>query len=379
MTGSLPGGPACATLGVCDHCALEKTAGEKPLVGNDGSKWWTRMPAAHWDEDDQWPKFACMSRDAFGARGTATVSAGDMITATTYMNADHSGLYRFELSCGMEATNAAFNASPITPWKALHVSKELAPGSPPLPAGREVGRTRAETDAYWARTVCTGAGCPYRMNGAQPQYPGGAYNADSGECQTGPTGALKLTCFIEDSFVIPPTSCIGPATLRWMWNSAEGPETYSNCLDLNFEASSNPGGPGGGSGGDAVGGGGGAGGAGGSIGGIGNSAGGGGDDTGGISGAAVGGVLFLLALGGAAYYTRTRKPAAPAVHVKTESPVQLFSGQQQPATPPPPPLPHAAEPPLPVAWAEMQDPTTQRAYYYNASTQESTWLRPTFV
>ena len=29
VTGSLPGGPPCANLGTCDHCALEKTAGEK--------------------------------------------------------------------------------------------------------------------------------------------------------------------------------------------------------------------------------------------------------------------------------------------------------------------------------------------------------------
>jgi len=96
-----------------------------------------------------------------------------------------------------------------------------------------------------------------------------------------------------------------------------------------------------------------------------------------MSGAAVGGVLFLLALGGGAYYMKTRKPAAPPVHVKTQSPVQLVAGQHQPAMPPPPPP--ASEPPLPGGWVEMQDPTTQRAYFYNASTQESTWLRPSFV
>lgn len=110
------------------------------------------MPAAHWDEPDQWPKFPCMSRDEFGTRGVATVSAGDTITATTYMNADHSGLYRFELSCGSEATNAAFNAGPVTPWKALHSFKELARtqchylkidrwgalGLRPTPTGREL-------------------------------------------------------------------------------------------------------------------------------------------------------------------------------------------------------------------------------------------------
>ena len=203
VTGSGPGGAPCATLGVCDHCALEKTAGNKPSVGADGSKWWTQMPAAHWDEPDQWPVFPCMSRDAFGAQGILNMAVGDQLSTRIYMNADHSGLYRYELrsptpspltrlasrlctslsplasalltfrppvphrslsplsapSCGEEATNAAFNAQPVTPWKALHVSKELAPGDTPLAAGREVGSTRAETDAYWTRTVCTAAGC----------------------------------------------------------------------------------------------------------------------------------------------------------------------------------------------------------------------------
>jgi len=210
------------------------------------------------------------------------------------------------------------------------------------------------------------------MNGAQPQYPGGAYNADSAECQAGPTGALGLTCFIEDSFVIPPTSCVGPATLRWMWNSAEGPETYSNCLDLTFEALVDPGSPGGGSG-DNSGGGSGTGNAGSTD----NSVSGDGGDSGSISGAAVGGVLFLLALGGGAYYMKTRKPAAPAVNVKTQSPVQLIAGQPQTAPPPPPPA--ATAPSLPAGWVEVQDPTTQRPYFYNATTQESTWLRPSFV
>merc|ERR1719150_760293 len=45
-------------------------------------------------------------------------------------------------------------------------------------------------------------------------------------------------CDIVDTFLIPKdSSCRGNAILRWVWNSAEGPETYANCLDLNMLAS----------------------------------------------------------------------------------------------------------------------------------------------
>ena len=43
--GALPGGPPCAA-GICDHCALEKTSGEKAIAGGDGSKWWTNASRA---------------------------------------------------------------------------------------------------------------------------------------------------------------------------------------------------------------------------------------------------------------------------------------------------------------------------------------------
>ena len=227
VTGSGPGGAPCENIGICDHCGLEKTAGNKPSVGSDGSKWWTQMPAAHWDEPDQWPIFPCMSRDGFGAQGIISIAPGDQFSTRIYMNADHSGLYRYELSCGEGATNAAFNAEPVTPWKALHVSKELAPGDTPLAVGREVGSTRAETDAYWTRTICTAAGCTYRMNGAAPQYPAGAFSITSDEC-TASAGPPDPMCFIEDSFTLPAdTACRGSATLRWMWNSAEGPGQFT--------------------------------------------------------------------------------------------------------------------------------------------------------
>ena len=351
-TGTLPGEtPGCTAQYACDHCGLEKTAAQKELVGNDGSKWWTRMPAAHWDESDQWPIYPCMSRDAHGAGGVSTVAPGDTIRTTTYMNADHSGLYRFELGCGSDADNAAFNAEPVTPWKALHKDKELGNGDT-LADSREVGSTRAETDAYWARTVCTGAGCTYRMNGAGPQYPGGAYGPNSNECAT---GAMGLTCFVDDTFTIPAgTSCRGQATLRWMWNSAEGQETYANCFDINIAGDApDNGGGGGGDGGD---------GGTGSGSGSNQSTGGGGGDSGATAAAVV---VVLLVVGVAAVggfmYMRKRKAPTPPTTI---------------AAPPPPPGAPGL-PPLPAGWSEATDPSSGHKYYINSATNESTWTRPT--
>ena len=386
VTGSGPGGAPCATPGICDHCALEKTASEKAIVGNDGSKWWTRMPAAHWDEPDQWPIFPCMSREAHGARGTITASPGDSFTTTFYVNADHSGLYRFELGCGTTATNADYNARPVTQWKALHISKELAPGDPPLATGREVGSTRTETDAYWGRTVCTAAGCPYRMNGAAPQYPAGAFAINSAECRgTSATNPAPM-CFIEDTFTMPASasSCPdGPATLRWMWNSAEGLETYANCLDLTIQGA----GSGGAEGGDGTGGGGAGGGSGG-----GGNVGGGGGSVGTTSG---GGetpgwmviliiVLVVCAIGVWYYNCRgvcrttqkAQQPATAAPTLQIASAVDSVSAQATPGPQSAPPPPPSAPQSLPVGWQEVVDPNTKVTYYYNASSGETTWSRP---
>lgn len=359
--GSGPGGAPCANEGICDHCALEKVAAEKAIVGGDGSKWWTKMPAAHWDESDQWPVFPCMTRDDFGARGTVTAGPGDTITTTTYMNADHSGLYRFELGCGSGATNADFFANPVTPWKALHVSKELAAGDT-LSTGREVGSTRAETDAYWARTVCTAAGCPYRMNGAQPQYPGGAFGITSAECQAGPNedpNNPSPTCFIEDTFTLPTAlPCTdGPATLRWMWNSAEGLETYANCLDLTIE-------------GAAAGGGGGGGGNGGGSNQNAN-AGAGGSNT-----AIAVVIVVVLAVGAVLAYKKcpggaphgdkaAASGSAQAAHVSVELASASAGG-----------APSGGSTGLPDGWQELVDPSTGRAYYYNTTSGESRWTKP---
>ena len=392
-TGGGPLEPPCPNQGTCDHCALEKTGAQKGIVGGDASKWWTTMPAAHWNEPDQWPIFPCMSREAFGSGGTAVINAGDSITTTMYVNADHSGLYRFELACGTQATNEAFNAAgaDLTPWLALHPSKEFAPGQPPLDRSRAVGRTRAETDAYFARTVCSAATCPYRMNGE-----GTAHALGSPTCgPVPPAGSAQIVgppvdasspvqCFVEDTFQIPPSvQCRGPATLRWMWNSAEGLETYANCIDLNIEGAALPDDGGGGAGDSGAGGGG--------AGGIGA-----GDDSSwsvGITQALV--ALFVvggLVAGVFWYRCKKRSPPAPSASHAT---VQMASahrrGSEDPAwiseaagtanhanrselaTPPPAPPPPAQ--PLPEGVRELVD-KSGRTYYYMERTGETTWKRP---
>uniref|UniRef100_A0A7S2GJN9 WW domain-containing protein n=1 Tax=Haptolina brevifila TaxID=156173 RepID=A0A7S2GJN9_9EUKA len=385
-TGGGPDDPPCPNQGICDHCALEKTAAEKGIVGGDPAKWWTKLPAAHWDEPDQWPIFPCMSRDEKGARGTAQINPGDSVTTTLYMNADHSGLYRYELACGEQDTNEAFNApgADLTPWLALHPSKELPPGSAPLSSSREVGRTRAETDAYFSRTVCTAASCPYRMNGGtngnvivhELGSAGCGPVPAPGEAQTvGPPvdGSSAPQCFIEDTFAIPSeTTCRGRATLRWMWNSAEGLETYANCLDVFIEGSAEGGGEDGGDG------------KGGSVSGEddGQESVGGGDDlangaNGGGSNSMIAGlVVAALVVGlvaGVAYHCSRKNGSVHDSRRKSEDPKWVAEPAHiQPA----PPLGKPPEEPLPDGFVPVDDPTTGRIYYYNQSTGESTWHRP---
>merc|ERR1712087_326297 len=121
--------------------------------------------------------------------------------------------------CGNAANNANFN--PITPWLALHATKDGAN----LAADRIVGFTKDKTNEYFLKTTCTGAGCSYRMNAASK-------NPDEQHCKDN-----WDDCNVVDTFLIPKdSSCRGDAILRWVWNSAEGPETYANCLDLNMLA-----------------------------------------------------------------------------------------------------------------------------------------------
>lgn len=62
--------------------------------------------------------------------------------------------------------------------------------------------------------------------------------ADSAHCTSYPSD-----CFLEDSVTIPADfACAngGEAILRWIWNSAEGPEMYANCLDLTIGTGTTP-------------------------------------------------------------------------------------------------------------------------------------------
>jgi len=225
---AIPGDP---TDYYCDHCGLERVVYTASMINNQ--RWWTNMPAIYWDLPAMVPTKTCMSNDGFGDRGTISVSPGDTLSTAWYVNADHSGLYRFELSCGEDALEADFMANPLTPWKALHRSKELA-GSDQLPESRDVGSTRAATDAYYRdRTVCTGTGCdgvgPALWSGHRHMNPS-TQAEDSSYCRNN-----RASCFIEDEIVIPfDTQCSGSATLRWKWNSAEGKEIYAACVDLNI-------------------------------------------------------------------------------------------------------------------------------------------------
>jgi hypothetical protein len=215
--GSIPGKE---TSYFCDWCGLENV----PTVDQiSGGQWWTSRPAAHWDESHVVPVKPCMSYDSFGDRGLVAVKAGDVLETSIYMDADHSGLYRFEIACGENATESDYMATPITAWKALHKSKDGVS----LPESRDVGYTREETDAYFRATTCCGAGCSFRIN---PSSDG----PDSSYCS-----GDRTNCYIEDSITIPADfQCEGSATLRWKWNSAETPQVYANCLDLKVEGGS---------------------------------------------------------------------------------------------------------------------------------------------
>lgn len=211
--------PGCEASFNCDWCGLEKVVTFTPIVGY---KWWTGTPAAHWTEPTVAPQFPCMSKQTtFGASGIMSLNAGDSVTANMYINADHSGLYRYEIMCGEIPANNKF--TPITPWLALHATKDGAN----LAADRIVGSTRAATDAYFTATTCTGAACAYRMNR-------GNGGPDSNHCKQN-----VADCYNIDTFTIPAT-CNGNAILRWIWNSAEGPEAYANCLDITVAGGSAP-------------------------------------------------------------------------------------------------------------------------------------------
>jgi hypothetical protein len=221
--------PGTAQAYNCDWCGLEVRPGKSALPGG---KWWTGMPAGHWDVPDQWPSKVCNSDDSFGDNGLMEVKQSDVINAEMYVNADHSGLNQFQLACVEEPTNQQLFDNPITPWRVLHLSKELE-GKAPL-TSLDIGTTKAQTDDYLInKQTCTGAGCTLRMNR-------GAVNPDNQHCVDN-----HDDCYVPYTVTIPADACPdgGHAVLRWFWASAEGPEVYSNCLDLNvakLEVSADP-------------------------------------------------------------------------------------------------------------------------------------------
>jgi hypothetical protein len=145
-----------------------------------------------------------MSRDSYGARGTLTVRAGENITTSTFVNADHGGFYRFELSYNTNPSNSNFRALPVSHYYAISASNET-PGY--TYTGRRVGPSDAELQTYIKRMTCTGVQC------------GGGNIRDKtySETWTFPSNAQK-----------------GPAVMRWMWSSLETPEIYAHCVDLNI-------------------------------------------------------------------------------------------------------------------------------------------------
>ena len=104
-------------------------------------------------------------------------------------------------------------------------------------------------------------------------------------------------------------------------------------------------------------------------GGLGNSA---TDNTGTISGSTVGGALFISIVLGAIYVKYYKKPKASNGGVTmTQAPPVA------PVPPPPPGAPGWAPPPsVPPGWQELKDPNSGHTYFYNATTGQSSWVRP---
>ena len=169
-----------------------------------------------------------------------------------------------------------------------------------------------------------------------------------------------------------------------MWNSAEGLETYANCLDLKIEGaavavppgSGNPGGGGGGAAGGA---------------GSNQGAGGGG---GGAAGPVIGVIVALAVVGGLVYWFTKVYPHLPT-HPPTPPAACLppcfaclpscvptlhylspqVRGKAAGPGAPPPPL-SAPDSSLPPGWTEAKDPASGQQYYFNATTLQTQWIKP---
>jgi hypothetical protein len=193
----IPGGePGYA----CDWCVLEGSNRDETRYPQ---QWWSQNPGAYTEQENMWPTVPCMSRDAYGARGVLDIRAGENITTTTFVNADHGGFYRFEVGFNTEPSNNDFHENPVSDYYALSDNEGLNSQYP----GRRVGPADADLQEYIQQMNCVGAGCPGNN----------IRNRDFSETWTFP-------------FNVPS----GPATMRWLWSSLETPEIYAHCVDINI-------------------------------------------------------------------------------------------------------------------------------------------------
>jgi hypothetical protein len=180
----------------CDHCVLENTNKNGQTTGG----WWSSNPGAHVSKGNVQPQVACMSRDAYGARGVLGIRAGENITTSTFVNADHGGFYRYDLSYNTNPSNGDFQQ--ITGWWRISENNEgTGQGS------RYVGWNEGDLQNYIQRMNCVGAGC---------------------------TGNNNPNRDVSETWQFPGDARQGAAVMRWMWYSLETPQIYSHCVDLNI-------------------------------------------------------------------------------------------------------------------------------------------------
>jgi len=184
----------------CNWCVLEGTQKNNQRY----SQWWSANPGAHTTNPNTWPSNPCMTYDAYGQRGTLTIRAGENITTSTFVNADHGGFYRFELAYD-RGDNGEFRANAISPYYKISESNETPGYGYP---GRVVGWGDGDLQQYIQRMSCVGVGCT--------------------------PGSNIRDRPVSETWTFPGNVRKGPAVMRWIWSSLEGPEIYSSCVDLNI-------------------------------------------------------------------------------------------------------------------------------------------------
>ena len=85
-------------------------------------------------------------------------------------------------------------------------------------------------------------------------------------------------------------------------------------------------------------------------------------------------VLLVALAGGAFLYKRKGAAKAGGAGATREPTVSIGQAPVAPGGAPPPPPPPSQG--LPPGWTEGVDPASGVSYYYNASTQQTTWTRP---